>query len=452
MKTILNNIICFLLAVIPALFMCSCSEFGDQSIAVCKHTYRMQLNGELGGSWATETKSAYQWEDGSVIYLQFVKDSYLVQGTAVYSYEDDVWTVEVDEELDETLEETCEAYYFIGVDSATALKVYLNDHTALYGDAMATYSLEDNTMIVSAYLTPITSRIKFIGAPGEVVSISGITTFQTYNLVYNDFTEYVDVKTIKLDKTGSSGYIHAVFTDKQKREIVVYDQGKRAFMRQFSENVLSVGSSGYLNVPSLDSMNGWTVVNVDNMQEVTFPVFGDVSILEIKSKSIKVSASVTDLGNGNLLEMGFICSTNSKPSFENGDDYPCDPSEAVLFRMRGLVPETRYYLRAYVVNERGITYGDVIRFVTISEEDEGASVHYDNYGEDENWGGNAPSDGTNVGKEEYPDDENWGGNPPVDGDEFGKDDYPDDENWGGEPPVDGDDMDKDDYPEDEDWN
>jgi len=449
MKTMIRNIIYVLLAVVA---VCSCSEARDDSPSVRKHTYTMCLEGGLGGGWSAETKVSHAWEDGSVIYLQFMKDSYLVQGTAVYCYDDDEWIVETDEELDETDEEGCEAWHFIGAESATALKVYLNDQTALYSDRLATYSLEGEKLTVRAYLTPHTSRIKFKGAPGAVVTLSGIKTFQTYNLTVNDFTEYTERKTITLDENGSSEYIHAVFTDPQEREIVFYDEGKRAFVRKFSENVLAVGTSGFLNVPTLESMKGWTVVNVDNMEEVTLPVFGDVSILEIKSKSIKISAQVIDCGNGNLLKMGFICSTDSKPSFENGKDYPCEPGQEVLFRMRGLQPETRYYLMAYAVNERGITYGSSKRFVTISEEDEGASVHYDDYGEDENWGGENPSDGSDLGKDEYPEDENWGGNPPVDDDDLGKDDYPEDENWGGEPPTDGDDMDKDDYPEDEDWN
>lgn len=448
MKTIIRNITYVLLALLAVI---SCSDIREESQSAGKHVYKMCLEGGVEGAWTAETKSSHVWEDGNVIYLQFTKDSYLIQGTAVYSYEDDEWIVETDEELEETDEEGCEAWHFVGAESATALKVYLNDQTASYCDRLATYSLEGEKLTVRAYLTPHTSRIKFKGAPGAVVTLSGIKTFQTYNLTVNDFTEYTERKTITLDENGSSEYIHAVFTDPQKREIVFYDEGKRAFVRKFPENVLAVGTSGFLNVPTLDAMKGWTVVNVDNMEEVTLPVFGEVSILEIKSKSIKISAKVIDLGNGNLLKMGFICSTNSKPSFENGQDYPCDPSQDVLFRLRGLEPETRYYLRAYVINERGVTYGDQIRFVTISEEDEGASVHYDKYGEDENWGGESPSDGTDVGKDEYPEDENWGGNPPVDDDDFGKDDYPDDENWGGEPPVD-DGMDKDGYPEDEDWN
>lgn len=448
MKTIIRNTIFAFLTIVAVV---SCSEVSDRHVSSEKHTYRMRLEGNVDGSWSVDTKAPYLWEDGAIIYLQFEKNSYNVPGTAVYSYETDEWTVETDEELDDTDEDVCEAYHFTDEESSTALKVYFKDSTAPYGDRSATYSLEDEMLTVRAYLTPLTSRIRFIGTPETEISFSGLTTYQNYNITVNEFTEYTTIKTITLDEKGSSGYVYAVFTDPQEREIIFYDEDKRAFRRQFSENVLAVGTSGFLNVPSLEAMNGWTVVNTDNMEEVFLAEFSEVSILEIKSKSIKVSSKVSDYGNGNLLEMGFICSTNSKPSFENGRDYPCDPAQDVTFRLRGLEPETRYYLRAYVVNERGVTYSDPIRFVTISEDDEGANMHFDNYGDDENWGGDNSSDGTDLGKDDYPDDDNWGGNPPVDDDDLGKDDYPDDENWGGEPPVD-DGLGKDGYPDDEDWN
>ena len=373
-----------------------------------------------------------------------------MQGTAVYSSADNEWVLETDEELEYGPEGGCEAYYFNGAESTTFLKVYMNDETAIYSDKLATYSFEDDLLVVSAYLTPMTSRIKFIGTPGCEIAISGISTYDTYNLLQNYFTEYADVKTIKIDENGSSGYIHAVFTDGNKRELIVYDEGKRAFWRQFPENVLMLGSSGYMNIPSLDALRGWTVVNVDNMKEVTFPVYGDVAVLEIKSKSVKVSANVSDCGNGNLLEMGFICSTNSKPSFENGKNYVCEPSQSVLYRIAGLEPETRYYIKPYVVNERGITYGDVMRVVTIAKDDEDVCLDYYNYGEDENWGGDNPIDIGGVGRDDYPDDENWGDAPDTGG-YLGKDDYPGDENWGDAPDTDGY-LGKDGYQGDEDWN
>ena len=135
MKTIIRNITHVLLAVLAVV---SCSDIREEGTSAQKHVYKMCLEGGMEGSWTAETKSSHAWEDGSVIYLQFMKDSYLVQGTAVYCYEDDEWTVETDEELEETDEDGCEAWHFVGAESATALKVYLNDQTASNCDRLAT--------------------------------------------------------------------------------------------------------------------------------------------------------------------------------------------------------------------------------------------------------------------------------------------------------------------------
>lgn len=406
MKTIGVKIITFLSVFLLMSAVWSCTE-ADEDVAVDeKYTYRMHLEGGLTGTYHSETK-AVAWEDETVIYLQFMKDSYSVTGVAEYDYDEDVWIVEVDEELDETDADNCEAYYFADPVSATSMKVHLNENSAVYGDQQAAYSLRGDQLVVKGYLTPMTSRIRFHGVPGTMIEVSGMLFYSLYNLTQNKFTECTDKMQVQLNEEGWSEHIYAVFADQEKREMVFYDEGKRGFVRSFPSTVLTVGTSGYLNVPTLEAMEGWTVVNVDNMQEVTLPQFGEVAVLEARSKSIKVSAAISDLGNGNLLEMGFICSTSSKPTFENGKKYSCEPSMDVLCRLRGLEPEVRYYLVAYAVNERGFSCSRAIRFETGSEDDESVSVDFDEYDEDENWGGDTPSDGSDLEKDDYPDDENW---------------------------------------------
>ena len=44
-----------------------------------------------------------------------------------------------------------------------------------------------------------------------------------------------------------------------------------SLVRKFGENVLAVGKSGYLNIPTIDKHNGWTILNKDiTVSDVTF--------------------------------------------------------------------------------------------------------------------------------------------------------------------------------------
>lgn len=75
--------------------------------------------------------------------------------------------------------------------------------------------------------------------------------------------------------------------------------------------------------------------------------------------------SVSDFGGGRLTDMGVVMSTNPNPSFADirasmsGGNY-----DSFYARFGSLLPNTVYYVKAYAVNEAGVSYGNEISFTT----------------------------------------------------------------------------------------
>ena len=414
------------------------------------YTYPMRLTSSFD-DYGNDTRAAYSWSDGSKLYLQFIENGSHITGTATFNLADDMWTVKTSKALTAPNDAYCEAYYFVNPSAAPSTTVTLDLKSITYADKAGRYILEeDDAIAVTAVLSPLTGRIRFVGTPGAEYTISGLMTYTGYSVNTNAFTHSSRKLTVKIDDNGSSDYFYALFED--ARQLVIYGEGKSAYSRTFADHVLTAGNSGFVTLPMGDDLGKWTLVNVDNLEEITMPEVSKVTVSTIRSKSAGVTANVTSKGNGTLLESGVLCSTDEVPTLENSTKYDTDRSSAISLRVKDLTPLSTYYVRAYARNERGIVYGEVTSFTTLSDEDEGPSFSIDDYdGEDEeddldSSTGNGDSkfdreepqeeddldsstdtNGSSFGKEEHEEDDDL--NPKTDnGSNFGKEEHEEDDN------------------------
>ena len=336
------------------------------------HTYSMRLNSSVN-DFERGTRAGHSWSDGSKLHLQFFENENRITGTATYSMEEDTWTVTTTKALVAPESAYCEAYYFVNPAAALSTMVSMNLETIIYGDKKGSYNFEeDDAISVTASLSPLTGRIRFVGTPDANYIVSGLSTYTNYNVSANSFTSSARKLSVAIGEDGSSDYYYALFENES--QLVVNGEGKSAYLRTFADYVLSAGSSGFVTLPSNEDLGAWTLVNVDNLQEITLPEISNVTMSTIRSKSAGVSAKVTALGNGTLLECGILCSTNTNPTLGDGTLHDGATSKEISLRIKSLQPETYYYVRAYARNERGIAWSDITSFKTISEEEEEKSV------------------------------------------------------------------------------
>ena len=378
---------------------------GEEVEEPLAHTYTMRLKGSFQ-DFGQGTRAANSWNDGSKLYLQFFENGNRITGTATFSMEEDAWVVTTSKALAAPDDAYCEVYYFVNPSAALSTTVSLDLKSVTYGDKSGSYILEeDDAIAVTASLSPLTGRIRFVGTPGTVYSVSGMTSFTSYNAGTNTFVESSRKLSVSIDNEGSSAYYYTLFEDDP--QLVVNGEGKSAYLRTFADHVLTAGSSGFVTLPSTEELGAWALVNADNLQEITLPEVSAVSVSTIRSKSAGVTATVTALGNGTLLESGIVCSTNSTPTLDNGTRYDGEKAKSIALRVKSLQPETYYYVRAYARNERGIAWGETVSFKTISEAEEGNAIYREDFGEDDDLNVSVSTNSSGFDKSGYGEDENW---------------------------------------------
>ena len=456
--------------------VCACTTDAFEGVqeepeAPVFYTYSMHLKGTIE-DYGKGTRAGYQWNDGSKLYVQFFENGDRISGTATFNLADDAWTVKTSKALTAPDDAYCETYFFVDPSAALSSTVSFDLETIAYADKNGTYTLEeDDAIAVTASLSPLTGRIRFVGTPGEKYSISGLMTYAGYSTGNNSFTTLARKLSVGIGDNGSSDYYYALFED--ERRLVIHGEGKAAYMRTFAEDVLTAGSSGFVTLPMGEDLGKWILVNSDNMEEIKLPEVSAVAVSTIRSKSAGVTANVTSKGNGTLFESGILCSANRIPTLENSTKYDAGKSISISLRVKNLTPMSTYYVRAYARNERGTVYGEVAEFTTLSDENEGPSFSVDGFDEEDDDLNSSAEDGdSSFDKDGHSEDDDLNSDTESDGSSFDKDEHSEDDdlnsktdgdsNFGKEEHEDDDDLNtntdsngsvnKEDYDNDEDWN
>jgi len=93
---------------------------------------------------------------------------------------------------------------------------------------------------------------------------------------------------------------------------------------------------------------------------VSLTGFGTPSVFSITQNSAIASVTV----NGNVQECGFCWSTSSSPSINNSSAVASWVNNHYRATLTGLQPNTRYYVKAYVKDNYGVSYSSEVNFVT----------------------------------------------------------------------------------------
>ena len=266
---------------------------GDNSST--EKSLRMRFNGSIkqfDTSGSTRAGDAeWQWKDGDVIYLQYHVGDNLVRGHAVYTKATDSWEAFYSGTLSEAGE--CEVYFFEGASTSDKKQVTLTGAEPIYTDTQASYVMENNVITLSAYLSPLTSRVQFTGTKDTEIKVSGIKYYTGYDAETNTLQTSTDTLSRKVGEDGYTPYIYGVFADADKRELTVsnsIDGDYISFTQSFPSNVMKIGESGYLTIPTSDTNKGWTEKVTPKLSVSSTPItLGP----EAQSKTVTVTTNVS---------------------------------------------------------------------------------------------------------------------------------------------------------------
>ncbi len=145
--------------------------------------------------------------------------------------------------------------------------------------------------------------------------------------------------------------------------------------------ILFLGAISYSLLYACNSKKKDTVTPT---KEVTIVEFDAASTTEnITLNSFKVTSKITNAGNGDITEHGHVYSSSSdtptlsdskKDLGANGGPFP-----AVFANTIGdLKPETKYFVRPFAKNEKGVVYGKTVEVLTLAEDKKFAPAIDDN--------------------------------------------------------------------------
>lgn len=200
-----------------------------------------------------ETRSASGWENGDKIYLTFTVGTGLSHGDAIYN--NGTWTVNYYGSLTEGALTKCTAVYFDNPDFESSSVVMLSENTGIYEDPNGTYFYNGGTLSVEANLSPKTGRIRFAGNDNDKIQLYGITHYTSFDCSIGKFTTSIGaIKTqVSSDYTP---YLYGEFSDPEQPRLNIITESS-GYTRLPSPSIFQKGESGYMNIPSETSHNGW---------------------------------------------------------------------------------------------------------------------------------------------------------------------------------------------------
>jgi hypothetical protein len=101
------------------------------------------------------------------------------------------------------------------------------------------------------------------------------------------------------------------------------------------------------------------------------PQMNSVNSYYITSTTAWVSSSVSDDGNLTITERGFVYmpAESGTPTVDNATKVTVSNTSGTMSsKLTGLTPGTRYYVRSYAVNSKGVGYSYTSSFTTESSD------------------------------------------------------------------------------------
>lgn len=110
-----------------------------------------------------------------------------------------------------------------------------------------------------------------------------------------------------------------------------------------------------------------------NIRGSIVPKLEAISCNEVTSTSVSVTSSIIDSGSSSVSEIGFCYSVDNQEPNKETDKFidlsNQKDNESFGTVIEGLEVDTTYYIRAYAVNEAGISYSEVFMFTTLASDD-----------------------------------------------------------------------------------
>jgi uncharacterized protein (TIGR02145 family) len=107
--------------------------------------------------------------------------------------------------------------------------------------------------------------------------------------------------------------------------------------------------------------------NDEPIKEVDLPKSVTIIVSDITASTVKSGGVIVSDGGDAISACGLCWGLKSKPTIEINKTTDTLINDAFTSRLKNLISDTIYYIRAYAVNKAGVGYGNEIRFRTLKK-------------------------------------------------------------------------------------
>ncbi|MFL0076617.1 fibronectin type III domain-containing protein [Tenacibaculum maritimum] len=100
-------------------------------------------------------------------------------------------------------------------------------------------------------------------------------------------------------------------------------------------------------------------------EDITIPSLTTLNITNITIDTASSGGIIVNDGGSAITEKGIVWNIESNPTIDNSKLANEIDTEEYALVLTDLLPNTLYYVRAYAINEIGISYGDEVSFTTL---------------------------------------------------------------------------------------
>lgn len=354
----------FLFLVLISFLSCSNEELTteivfdreDPQIHCCNAI--MNVMSERYSDEGTTRAAVEVWNDGTTIYVTLQGNGTKCEGKVVYAQKDGSWTLYYDGILPNG-EYSGTAYYIQGVSQANSSVLSFSAENPVYIDTGITCQRKTEGVWISVMLRPQTGRIRFTGAAGKNIKVSGVWSYSAFDITNKSLSESHSPIAVQIGADGYTPYCYCSLPQASRTLSVAYDN--YLFTTVCEHPILDAAQAGYMQLPTEEHHNGW------EMSIISLPSISEVSISGIGTNSATFFSSIIDNGNATVSECGFCYSTTANPTIDDVRiSYGSPTGNGFAKSISGLKENTTYHVRAYAINELGIAYSQDRQFTTVA--------------------------------------------------------------------------------------
>lgn len=255
--------------------------------------------------------------------------------------------------------------FYVG-DSINMLKKYSNDSTKSFSYNIVDLK-EGTTYFYQAFAVNEKGEgkgeiMKFTTTP---LDVPVVTTDSVSEIDYTSASVHATILSSGSGSILENGFYYGIYPNPTEK--ITCNVSSHQNMALHLTNLLDNTTYYYKAFARNENGEGCGEVLSFRTNEITIPTTKTNIISGITSTTAICEGEIINDGGGIINERGICYAAHSNPTISNLSVRSVYATRVFNCQLTNLVPSTEYYCRAYSINERGVSYGNVISFITKNE-------------------------------------------------------------------------------------